>query len=274
MVNLTEQCQALRIRTHEGVPVVNSRDVAEKFGKEHKNVLRDIEAIRSTRSNLSALNWFIETTYVDPKGETRRAFDITRQGFMLLVMGWTGPKAMDIKVLYIETFEAMEAALKSGAVEDHRLVLAVREAMREVVAPLTVRFAAQDDQIGRIEKRVDVIHDDLQALKFQVVNNRRKNISSTTRAELNDATRLMGGKCPNCRTASVICDDGSRSPFAEYDHFYQNSRADPDHVWLICKPCHAELTTGRVSRHEREAEFRAFQQARRRLPGRQRSLFG
>jgi Rha family phage regulatory protein len=61
-------------------PVVNSRDVAEHFGKRHDNVLRDIEAL-TTASELRASNWFREVVYLDAKGESRASFDLTRQGF-------------------------------------------------------------------------------------------------------------------------------------------------------------------------------------------------
>ena len=38
---------------------------------------------------------------------------------------------------------------------------------------------------------------------------------------------------------------GQRSAEAEYDHFYASSAPDVEHTWLICKPCHLGLTTGR-----------------------------
>jgi len=91
----------LRLRHDGTVPVVNSRDVAEVFEKEHKNVLRDIDHIR-IGSNLSASEWFREVlSDVDTfNGASRalRSFDLTRQGFVLLAMGWTGERAMTFKV--------------------------------------------------------------------------------------------------------------------------------------------------------------------------------
>jgi anti-repressor protein len=77
--------------------------VAEAFGKRHDHVLRDIDTIL-TSPNLGPL-WFRSVDYLDAKGESRRAFDLTRQGFTLLVMGWTGERAMAFKVRYIEAFD-------------------------------------------------------------------------------------------------------------------------------------------------------------------------
>lgn len=97
---------------NDEVVVVSSRKVAEDFGKRHANVLRDIENLISTNSNLSSLSYFIESSYVDIKGETRKEYLLTRDGFSLIVMGFTGAKALQWKLKYIEAFNEMEEALK------------------------------------------------------------------------------------------------------------------------------------------------------------------
>lgn len=90
-------------------PVVSSRDIARVFEKEHKNVLRDIQNLKCPES-FNALN-FEPVTYEDTKGEMRPEYLITRDGFTLLVMGFTGDKAMQWKIKYIEAFNAMEREL-------------------------------------------------------------------------------------------------------------------------------------------------------------------
>ena len=68
-------------------PITTSLNVAEVFDKQHKNVLRDIENL--TGSNLSPLKeWFFESTYIDKKGESRKSYEMTKDGFMLLAMGF------------------------------------------------------------------------------------------------------------------------------------------------------------------------------------------
>jgi Rha family phage regulatory protein len=108
----------LEIREANGVPVVNSRAVARCFGKEHRNVLRDIGEIIH-RSDLSDVDiaWFFETQTQHPTITDRfdRSFDMTRDGFSLLVMGWTGAKALRFKVAYINEFNRMEAALRQAS---------------------------------------------------------------------------------------------------------------------------------------------------------------
>lgn len=94
----------------EGRVVANSRDVAEAFGKLHKNVLQAIDTIDCS-PEFNRLN-FQPVDYLDEKGERRRAFDLTRDGFVFLVMGFTGREAARFKEAYIAAFNAMEDELR------------------------------------------------------------------------------------------------------------------------------------------------------------------
>lgn len=88
-----------------------SRVVAEKFGKRHANVLRDIENIRKeVPPEFTELN-FEFSEYLDSTGRTLPMFELTRDGFVLLAMGFTGAAAMEWKVRFIEAFNMMEAEL-------------------------------------------------------------------------------------------------------------------------------------------------------------------
>jgi len=95
---------------------VNSLFVAQAFEKEHKNVLRDIEKLIAPDSGLSAefnrLN-FEPITYHDARNRKQKAYALTRDGFTMLVMGYTGRKALQFKELYIERFNQMEAFIKT-----------------------------------------------------------------------------------------------------------------------------------------------------------------
>ena len=103
---------------HDGAVYADSRQVAELFKKRHANVLRDIANLlkSSTGSNLS---WFKPCVYVieKPVGgvEERPFYELTKDGFTLLAMGFTGEKALAFKIAYIERFNRMEALLKAEA---------------------------------------------------------------------------------------------------------------------------------------------------------------
>lgn len=95
------------------VPAVTSRQVAEAFGKEHKNVIRDIRSILDTdEGEFNALNFEL-VNYKDVKGEERPMYVMSRDGFVLLGMGFTGAKALAMKVAYITRFNEMEEELRN-----------------------------------------------------------------------------------------------------------------------------------------------------------------
>ena len=127
------------VHQNNGILVTTSRNVAEVFGKLHKNVLSDIEAALASIENISktetayisqssnlssGLNkpffetnsLFIKSEYKpDPNGRSYPEYLITKDGLTLLVMGYTGETAMRFKLAYIQRFNEMEAELKERA---------------------------------------------------------------------------------------------------------------------------------------------------------------
>jgi Rha family phage regulatory protein len=92
--------------------VVSSRQIADNFGKEHKNVLRNIDEL-VTAQNCALTPMFHETTYTAGTGREYKEYLMTRDGFSLLVMGFTGKAALEWKIKYIQAFNEMEAQLKN-----------------------------------------------------------------------------------------------------------------------------------------------------------------
>lgn len=96
-----------------GEVFANSRDVAEYFGKRHNNIMRDIDNLLKTHGCSNLSNLFIERSeYHETARKEVRFFDMTKDGFTLLAMGFTGQKAVAFKIAYIEQFNAMEAELR------------------------------------------------------------------------------------------------------------------------------------------------------------------
>lgn len=95
-------------------PLCTSLQVAETFEKEHRNILRDIEKIFKTKGteDFSQLN-FERTYYLDNQNKKRPMYLITKDGFTLLVMGYTGEKAMRFKIAYIKRFNEYEQQIKN-----------------------------------------------------------------------------------------------------------------------------------------------------------------
>jgi len=100
--------------TATGIPCVSSLQVAEDFGKKHKNVVQTIENLIGTSAENSAdlSKMFLESTYDDSYGRKQKCYDITRDGFSLLVMGFTGKEALDWKLRYIDAFNRMEQTIR------------------------------------------------------------------------------------------------------------------------------------------------------------------
>ena len=91
--------------------VVSSRQVAENFGKQHKDVLESIRGILAAEN--SATKFFYESTF-ENRGKHYPEYIMNRDGFSLLVMGFTGKEAMTWKIRYIQAFNEMEEKIREN----------------------------------------------------------------------------------------------------------------------------------------------------------------
>ncbi|WP_337430875.1 Rha family transcriptional regulator [Bilophila sp.] len=106
---------ALKIINGKEIPAVTSLQVAEHFGKEHRNVLADIRKILDTdEDGFGALN-FQRSSYLSEQNKEMPMYVMSKDGFVLLVMGYTGAEAMRMKKSYIARFNEMEKALQANA---------------------------------------------------------------------------------------------------------------------------------------------------------------
>lgn len=92
-----------------GEPVASSRQVAENFGKEHKDTLESIRQILAAE-NSATKSMFYETTF-ENRGKQYPMYLMNRDGFTLLAMGFTGKAALEWKLKYIAAFNEMEKKL-------------------------------------------------------------------------------------------------------------------------------------------------------------------
>lgn len=126
-----------RLYERDGRAFCSSRQVAEEFGRQHKNVLQAIDGIAGLKNQPSterknALSDeleviltggqtieqfvqenFFEHQYKDASGKRSREVLMTKKGAMLVVMGFTGRKATAVKIGLLNRFEAMEAFIRS-----------------------------------------------------------------------------------------------------------------------------------------------------------------
>jgi Rha family phage regulatory protein len=116
----------LTILNFKGNNVADSREVANIVNKQHKNLLADIRNYSNvlTGSKISPLDFFIESAYVDSKGETRPNYLLTKQGCEMIANKMTGEKGVLFTAKYVQAFNQMENYLiNTGLINELRAEL-------------------------------------------------------------------------------------------------------------------------------------------------------
>lgn len=109
--------------------VCDSLEVAEHFGKEHRNIIQAIDNL--TAENSAVKKKFTVSTYKAENGHIYRRYYMNRDGFSLLVMGFNGKEALDWKMKYIEAFNRMEQLLAQKQTEVYKDTRAYQKAIRK-----------------------------------------------------------------------------------------------------------------------------------------------
>lgn len=126
--------------------VVSSRQIAENFGKRHVEVLDAVREIVKC-VDFSTPPMFHETTYIHEQNKQKYPeFIMNRDGFSLLVMGFTGKSALEWKIKYIKAFNSMEARIKPMT-------------MLEIIAANAQALVDHDKQIKQIQNEVTGIRE-------------------------------------------------------------------------------------------------------------------
>ena len=132
---------------------VDSLFVADVFEKRHDHVIRDIRKITAPNSGLSkefAERNFTLGSYKDKQNQKRPCYYLTRDGFTILVMGYTGKKALRFKELYIRRFNEMEELIKSLVKARTEFPLLTENIKLLHEKPKPYHFSNECDMINRI----------------------------------------------------------------------------------------------------------------------------
>lgn len=164
--------------------VTSSRNVARDFGKEHRNVIRNIERLLK---NEQTHQMFYESYYTHEQNkQTYREFLMNRDGFTLLVMGFTGKQATDFKIKYINAFNEMEQKLLNQKKPKTQLEI-LQESINQLVE--------QERRINEIEQKQENI------AKIISLNN-SKNWRKETTDLINKIAQNNGGTFKQTRRES------------------------------------------------------------------------
>lgn len=156
------------VQMENGQVYATSLMVATAFGKQHKDVIRKIEILiadmtvleveinerkitpvdrlQENQSEYIELKfepvktevnkYFMASSYTDLKGELRKMYKMTKNGFALLVMGFTGLRALEWKLRYIEAYDNMEKQInqvRDICISDTRELELIRGSARSIV---------------------------------------------------------------------------------------------------------------------------------------------
>lgn len=147
------------LSAQNGEPVASSRQIAESFEKNHRDVLRAIDSLKEDVRNFAQM--FFETDTPDSYGRPQRTYLMTRDGFTLLAMGFTGKAALEWKLKYIAAFNAMEKELATK-----QLLPASKE--MQALFLLDQRTVQQDARLTALENTMTVDYGQQQTLKKAV----------------------------------------------------------------------------------------------------------
>jgi Rha family phage regulatory protein len=146
----------LVIQNSNGNDVTTSLIVAQVFEKEHKNVVRDIENLSCSES-FNRLN-FERITYRDSRNREQTAYEMTKDGFSFLVMGYTGAKAGEFKEKFISEFNKREMMLKDDdyiLMRSQQILQKRVEAAEQRVKALEADNQQKDAKIAKLQPKAD-----------------------------------------------------------------------------------------------------------------------
>lgn len=190
---MTEELVIMRDRQ----AVTTSLQVAKNFEKNHADVMRSIRNL--TQQNCRVKNMFVEDVYVNKRGQEQPMFYINRDGFSLLVMGFTGDKALQFKLKYIDAFNQMEKQLQQQK-------------------PLSL-----PEQIQLIAKGYDGLSKDVEDIKNRMglPGNMAHSFSKKRNAKI---INVLGGKKSNAYRDKNVRAKTYRALFSSYRETFDQDR--------------------------------------------------
>lgn len=231
-----------------GQVLASSREVAEKFGKTHGSVLKTICGETRNGKHVNGLcdeilasgnpltKYFIKSTYMN-RGKEYPEYLMTRDGFSLLAMGFTGKEAVEWKLKYIDAFNQMEDRLKNGSqlTEEERLKLQlfskdaseVAYAHNRLIELATAPLIAENEEL----KPKAEYHDEVL----------KKDGLITTTVVAKDLGFSSANKLNKVMNANHIIfknQSGTWCPYAEYEWLIEDNYADYEsYTNEHSKPC-------------------------------------
>lgn len=172
----------INVQNISGQLLVSSREIAKNFEKQHKHVIEAIEEVKKGLAEKSA-DLFIESKYQHTQNKQwYKEYLLTRDGFTLLAMGFTGSKALGWKMKYIDAFNSMEKRLKGKPTCIEDVLIKSLEEMKD----LKQQVNQATHHALKANKEVEVLKDKM-TVNYELAENLRSAINYR-------AVELLGGK--------------------------------------------------------------------------------
>lgn len=191
----------------------NSVLVAKVFNKEHSKVMRDITNLKCS-DDFRAANFGL-SSYINEQNKEFPMFEMTKDGFTFLVMGYTGQKAAEFKEAYINAFNKMEAELKSQQTKQLSAAESLLQSVQLLVAHER-QLSLLEQKQENMQKAMNGLFDRVNSLSFendmmkQKLNNEIERYTVIGYCSLHkiDITRkeaaIIGGACARmCKKENI-----------------------------------------------------------------------
>jgi len=124
------------IKNKNGIPMTTSRAVAEYFDRSHKSILNAIDTTLEAMEDDEYSRDFgrhniVPSSYTNSQNKKQREYLLTKKGFTTIALGLTGPKAIRLRMMFVEAFEAMEEFIKTREIsklDTRKLTDAIKKA--------------------------------------------------------------------------------------------------------------------------------------------------
>ncbi|MEC5225277.1 hypothetical protein CHCC15292_3810 [Bacillus licheniformis] len=138
----------------ENNAVTDSLTIAEMFGKNHDNVLRDIRTqMEYAGEEFSLLN-FEESTYTNERGRTYPKYDLTEEAFTLVVFGYNTKEAVQTKIKFIQEFKRMKEYIQKQQQPK------AMNAKESIIANMKLTIQLNED-VGEMKEDIKQLRHDL-----------------------------------------------------------------------------------------------------------------
>lgn len=132
--------------------VTSSLQVARNFDKNHRDVLESVRNL--TAENPATRIMFFETTYKNSRGQEYPEYLMNRDGFTLLAMGFTGKKALEFKLKYIDAFNQMENHIKENQLKIPQSPMEILKLVFDVQRETSEMVEDVDNRVTELEENV------------------------------------------------------------------------------------------------------------------------